>query len=145
MRGATRAGVYKCMLGYFNPRPSCEERLDNILACSNWLSISTHAPHARSDCTCADYRQFQGISTHAPHARSDSFSILLTCDLLISTHAPHARSDCEFAKAAVDDLFQPTPLMRGATQIIKLSTGTIYNFNPRPSCEERLLPQQYLA
>ena len=81
---------------------------------TDWLSISTHAPHARrgkdgwrigfseqhfySRASCEARRpksrngskQYQ-ISTHAPHARRGPIFKKPRYDDLISTHAPHAR------------------------------------------------------
>ena len=149
----------------FNPRSSCEERRASLsdgrhadaisihapharsdtpkdVPCGRFDVISIHAPHARSDLTTI----FPGfvlvlISIHAPHARSDLF-ILLTkrVYIIISIHAPHARSDQLYTqKIRYLAIFQSTLLMRGATN--SHSSGRIMSryFNPRSSCEERLL------
>ena len=126
------------MIKHFNPRSSCEERLEHI-SDAPLCKISIHAPHARSDLPAgaravpADYfnprssceeRPAVGvqasvylfISIHAPHARSDLILIAPHIRrLAISIHAPHARSDalcpCQYALRV--------------------------DFNPRSSCEER--------
>ena len=60
--------------------------------------------------------------------------------LRISIHAPHARSD-ELTEDAIKTAygFQSTLLMRGATIWLTDGTMTGSDFNPRSSCEERLL------
>ena len=58
----------------------------------------------------------------------------------ISIHAPHARSDKRPAFGWLQDLqFQSTLLMRGATFGLFTGFFVLLNFNPRSSCEERLL------
>ena len=123
----------------FNPRSSCEERLQHI---------PSHPPHP-------------DISIHAPHARSDNSRYRLRHQALISIHAPHARSDRrEPAYIHVGGRFQSTLLMRGATGMAlpclhvgryisihaphaRSDTTPIFTtmhkayFNPRSSCEER--------
>ena len=120
MRGATRRTV----------------TMSRLLPC-----ISIHAPHARSDVEVIRGKDTSYISIHAPHARSDDtlyaiqrgnesfqstllmrgatrrFHQLLVRAISISIHAPHARSD-----------------YLGMTRAFGL-----YNFNPRSSCEERLI------
>ena len=102
------------------------------------------------------------ISIHAPHARSDSYP----CFLAPSTNNFNPRSSCEerllinllysdylrfqstllmrgatilCVTTARRLLFQSTLLMRGATTAKALSMSVTENFNPRSSCEERLL------
>ena len=63
-----------------------------------------------------EYQYF--ISIHAPHARSDHAQLSSILNYaMISIHAPHARSDSRL------DICGPAHA----------------NFNPRSSCEERLL------
>ena len=81
------------------------------------LKISIHAPHARSDLQDPEFRAQFTISIHAPHARSDSAEEKHHEHGQISIHAPHARSDATAARAQTDKRY----------------------FNPRSSCEERLL------
>ena len=52
------------------------------------------------------------------------------------------RPSCEGRRALLDGEtitreFQSTPLMRGATSIVKCGVVTAHCFNPRPSCEGR--------
>ena len=123
---------------HFNPRSSCEERLEGSL----WLvelvlfqstllmrgatyaltvqapgeQISIHAPHARSDLQREVVLRVKlVISIHAPHARSDGLSRLGAHRRRISIHAPHARSDIKRETGLELDKFQSTLLMRGAT------------------------------
>ena len=100
----------------FNPRSSCEERpigaakaspaikfqstllmrgaTINLLKEVQQLSISIHAPHARSDLRDAVKMVIaDAISIHAPHARSDDRGAERSRNRNISIHAPHARSD----------------------------------------------------
>ena len=141
MRGATcRYGLRQVAhAAHFNPRSSCEERLEQAALQSD-AHISIHAPHARSDIRDSDLDALTLISIHAPHARSDvslaytsraigNFNPRSSCEerrirvvivitaLRISIHAPHARSDrlCEPRQTRDSD------------------------FNPRSSCEERHL------
>ena len=127
------------------------------------ITISIHAPHARSD--GKPYRAKSGtksISIHAPHARSDQGPKTMECSSRgISIHAPHARSDhrpiyrpevhrgyfnprssCEErpsskAAAKTSETFQSTLLMRGATPFVMRCRYLYSYFNPRSSCEER--------
>ena len=51
MRGATlQRQVQALVVRDFNPRSSCEERLEIVKRSLQELHISIHAPHARSDC-----------------------------------------------------------------------------------------------
>ena len=118
MRGATIGHSICHMLQNFNPRSPCGERLLNMVGVLVILRISTHAPHAGSDCiiclSMVDMCLFQptlpmrgatgdtdsikcalDISTHAPHAGSDCHMLQRTHPSIISTHAPHAGSDIE--------------------------------------------------
>ncbi len=80
------------------------------------ITISIHAPHARSDFPVAAGIGIADISIHAPHARSDVEHIPDATLCEISIHAPHARSDEQKAyRRASDATFQSTLLMRGAT------------------------------
>ncbi len=147
--------------------------------------VSTHAPHARGDAvSCSAGGTAARVSTHAPHARGDMAPAASALDkAIVSTHAPHARGHrrstprcstgtsynprpscegrlCELAPPVPEPaLFQPTPLMRGATRanlltlhVLAVSTHaphargdsrmtrtprTARGFNPRPSCEGR--------
>ena len=51
MRGATGAADRAPKAGDFNPRSSCEERLQLFTVINQLICISIHAPHARSDHT----------------------------------------------------------------------------------------------
>ena len=127
---------------YFNPRSSCEERPTALLVCPSFplfqstllmrgatLAPSTcrrYADHFNPRSSCeerpaapASRPPARDISIHAPHARSDRrFHQLLIRAISISIHAPHARSDRASCRSA----------RRGR------------HFNPRSSCEERLMP-----
>ena len=56
---------------YFNPRSSCEERHNLYSTMTDSMTISIHAPHARSDTNPFVALCLRVISIHAPHARSD--------------------------------------------------------------------------
>ena len=77
----------------FNPRSSCEERLEDLYADVLVNNISIHAPHARSDNIADQHAFILVISIHAPHARSDGGGGVGCLFAIISIHAPHARSD----------------------------------------------------
>ena len=117
MRGATRRkGHHMRQVSDFNPRSSCEERLESALSQFNMQTISIHAPHARSDIMpfkiMAVLTIFQStlLMRGATQLRLSIIMVLLfqstllmrgaTCHLnhlheviIISIHAPHARSD----------------------------------------------------
>ena len=57
------------------------------------------------------------ISIHSPHARGDAHVDVETVFISISIHSPHARGDATTCSSA----------------------SPLYNFNPLPSCEGRLL------
>ena len=126
------------------------------------MRISIHAPHTRSDKPDVKHIQkIPRISIHAPHTRSDLFVHPEKTQIIknfnprpsyeerhlrverwhagaqISIHAPHTRSDTlrEYRRQYYE-LFQSTPLIRGATCFHhRLNKGRY--FNPRPSYEER--------
>ncbi len=140
MRGATGITDYELLdRVYFNPRSSCEERpeLQNPLSTS--LSISIHAPHARSDSDHPAHDPCRNISIHAPHARSDSQQSLPAAPSRIfqSTLLMRGATATAFAKKQALVKFQSTLLMRGATTFLLCGSARRYNFNPRSSCEER--------
>ena len=118
MRGATRAPLCnrrpsRC----FNPRPSCEGRPVGITIC-----IATHESfNPRPSC--------EGRPGGAPVPLDGA---------LVSTHAPHARGDPSDMAEPTPVQFQPTPLMRGATDHGTAAACRRRCFNPRPSCEGRL-------
>ena len=108
----TKRGTQPC---YFNPRSSCEERL-NVPNLIDKFIISIHAPHARSDAALHSDIQPGEISIHAPHARSDPDELDDKVGKGISIHAPHARSD----------------------KVRRIEANAVLaHFNPRSSCEER--------
>ncbi|XOQ27492.1 MAG: hypothetical protein ACFWT1_03355 [Selenomonas sp.] len=80
---------------HFNPRPSYEERHDDLVARFPICDISIHAPHTRSDSFRGAGHRHHHISIHAPHTRSDIFDNL---------------------KHKYRTAFQSTPLIRGATR-----------------------------
>ena len=160
-RSDWRRSFRRASTSYFNPRSSCEERHGKTSLLWQMAKISIHAPHARSDDAGEAGTDDHKISIHAPHARSDAPWIdALVSWTKISIHAPHARSDDILDTfGALEDTFQstllmrgatpPTPtsanavifqstlLMRGATMMSTRSARTSSNFNPRSSCEER--------
>ena len=126
----------------FNPRSSCEERRASLSDGRHADAISIHAPHARSD-TPKDVPcgRFDVISIHAPHARSDQLytqkiRYLAIFQSTLLMRGATVRWSCLRAGKTI---FQSTLLMRGATN--SHSSGRIMSryFNPRSSCEERLL------
>ena len=103
--------------------------------------ISIHAPHARSDDAIYKRPRQHGISIHAPHARSDPATPMRTKWSFISIHAPHARSDqCVFAVRCFPQYFNPRSSCE--ERLLRHARTGIYSkthFNPRSSCEERRL------
>ena len=92
------AGASTCT--YFNPRPSYEGRHSFYAPSGNDCAISTHAPHTRGDlprppCPRRS-RHFNPRPSYEGRRLSESVS-------------------------STSDKFQPTPLIRGATQIIVVS------------------------
>ena len=79
-------------------------------------TISIHAPHARSD-----------IILPSPAVAMPFQSTLLMRGATVASEEPYTA-----------DRFQSTLLMRGATAR-HVSAGRPSNFNPRSSCEERLI------
>ena len=75
----------------FNPRTSCEVRLQEPIAHPHGLTISIHAPLARCDLKLKRKAQEVFISIHAPLARCDA--------LPVGTASGHAyfnpRTSCE--------------------------------------------------
>ena len=185
MRGATWAGSSaRCVSINFNPRSSCEERhatpygLSYVtpfqstllmrgatdLHDSLWmiLTISIHAPHARSDvqslCTQCLLVVFQStLLMRGATVRSSRwvsygyFNPRSSCEerqsLLRQMQQPdyfNPRSSCEERRVFAfmpfpPHVFQSTLLMRGATPCIaSTSAKWVRHFNPRSSCEERL-------
>ena len=147
MRGATRSCRRYCRSRqYFNPRSSCEERRVQAKRRQGVLAISIHAPHARSDFHDVRIASICRISIHAPHARSDDDRRSKgQPGNQISIHAPHARSDALSIQPTAAASFQSTLLMRGATASSQSSAAGGLNFNPRSSCEERLIPLDNLT
>ena len=104
------------------------------------ITISIHAPHARSD--GKPYRAKSGtksISIHAPHARSDQGPKTMECSSRgISIHAPHARSDHRpiYRPEVHRGYFNPRSSCEERLHLNN-SMVLIEYFNPRSSCEER--------
>ena len=130
---------------YFNPRSSCEERLNCVtgetpakpfqstllmrgatpLMFVPWLlpSISIHAPHARSDDERADIRALTMISIHAPHARSDVMEALYDPAITFqSTLLMRGATMVKGKDKTGKGIFQSTLLMRGATEPTSLAS-----------------------
>ena len=101
--------------------------------------ISIHAPHARSD-HCEKICNAVQISIHAPHARSDSIPAEQAGDYKISIHAPHARSDNiqRYTARGIPAISIHAPHARSDLAALILLFKALY-FNPRSSCEERLV------
>ena len=92
-----RAAVRKLVQLHFNSRTSCEVRRLAKGLTQNQLAISTHAPLARCDGRTHLRVRYLEISTHAPLARCDG--------------------NCKIQKR-MEDIFQLTHLLRGATYIL---------------------------
>ena len=128
----------------FNPRSSCEERLDMAFIGTLSFVISIHAPHARSDDVVLFCQQEILISIHAPHARSDFHNELVALPKAISIHAPHARSDRFLLYFnTLPYYFNPRSSCEERLSGRSTTWSTLVHFNPRSSCEERL-PNPYI-
>ena len=124
---------------HFNPRSSCEERQRSrrrarSSADFNPRSSCEERPASKTSETNAK----TSISIHAPHARSDH--MVSTQEITLSDFNP--RSSCEERLgvgrwSALQDSFQSTLLMRGATNLNNGNRLVSTYFNPRSSCEER--------
>ncbi len=90
-----------------------------MLSCQDQICIfiSIHAPRARGDLKMRQAEEDWLISIHAPRARGDRLCHAPGLQGLISIHAPRARGD---SPAGQQSYSGP-------------------NFNPRPSCEGRLV------
>ncbi len=147
----------------FNPRSSCEERRHHRGRQAASERISIHAPHARSDATTLQRSRknilFQSTLLMRGATGRDS-----RCCPRNAYFNP--RSSCEERPVQTmqtkrHTIFQSTLLMRGATAILhvlftrqdisihapharsdnrsRFMPATIAYFNPRSSCEERLI------
>ena len=103
---------------YFNPRSSCEERLDCFGCPVNpFLFQSTLLMRGATKAGWRAYRQ-TGISIHAPHARSDRSALtrLRLYRSFQSTLLMRGATGHFIAQADIVLVFQSTLLMRGATR-----------------------------
>ena len=123
---------------YFNPRSSCEERLDHAGDTVDHVSISIHAPHARSDAFKLNdvkaFLQFQ--STLLMRGATSMMYVSPRYAAFQSTLLMRGATTIGAAKASPAIKFQSTLLMRGATRY-PYSRRPPHHFNPRSSCEER--------
>ncbi len=106
----------------FNPRSSCEERLQYRLFAFRYHLISIHAPHARSDSRTS--RQRTPSSNFNPRSSCEERQGRVLSHHIGKRHF-NPRSSCE---------------ERHGTRCRSTSES---NFNPRSSCEERLEPDDY--
>ena len=162
MRGATRWSLHQFSPQRdFNPRSSCEERLEaadavkimNQFQSTLLMRGATAVPlsatsasvnfNPRSSCEerPAAAWGISGASYFNP--RSSCEERLRDSEFFDSVHNFNPRSSCEerlsAIKSAADDMiFQSTLLMRGATACLCALAQFLVDFNPRSSCEERL-------
>ena len=139
MRGATASSQSSAAGGLnFNPRSSCEERLDHAGDTVDHVSISIHAPHARSDAFKLNdvkaFLQFQ--STLLMRGATSMMYVSPRYAAFQSTLLMRGATTIGTAKASPAIKFQSTLLMRGATRY-PYSRRPPHHFNPRSSCEER--------
>ena len=145
MRGATSSGTLYFIVANFNPRTSCEVRpLCYPLRCQQqYFNPRTSCEVRRSGCLPESAGSC--ISIHAPLARCDRNQILDNFRLIISIHAPLARCDQYFRRR-----FLPFPDFNPRTScevrlVDRDGFAYIVDFNPRTSCEVRLLPPAVAA
>ena len=115
-RSDGRLGTPVQLIVDFNPRSSCEERLDSDNQAATYARFQSTLLMRGATRQRKMQVYYDSISIHAPHARSDAPSIGQRIAALISIHAPHARSDDN----------------------IRIKRYNVINFNPRSSCEEQL-------
>ena len=145
MRGATKWSRRMSARSYFNPRSSCEERLQaGSVTCNPFTFQSTLLMRGATLQRTETWRA-RDISIHAPHARSDK---IIDAMMRRFRHF-NPRSSCEerrvhvFYHSTFFSRFQSTLLMRGATSGISANTLSKIHFNPRSSCEERRSPVRF--
>ena len=117
MRGATRSTTQtSSYLSYFNPRSSCEERLD-----------------------CAAMMMEQSLFQSTLLMRGATSIRATSSTSSREFQSPLLMRGATFQQFAWRDwnTFQSTLLMRGATAIARWKSSARLNFNPRSSCEER--------
>ena len=106
---------------HFNPRSSCEERQVVYQDSEDTVRISIHAPHARSDNVIPiDVISYYNFNPRSSCEERHVLPLGQGCADHISIHAPHARSDSSVGTSARSPTY----------------------FNPRSSCEERRAVQQ---
>ena len=141
MRGATIVGALGTLdRGVFQSTLLMRGATDSNPWSVQDLSISIHAPHARSDETYAYTSGGEGEFQSTLLMRGATCS---SCGAMrlrrISIHAPHARSDTKAGQATLDlTNFNPRSSCE-ERRAIKLCSISTPNFNPRSSCEERLV------
>ena len=101
---------------HFNPRSSCEERLDCVYRLDDGLlfqsTLLMRGATRQSSCSAPDI-YFNPRSSCEERLELDKVSQ----GIIISIHAPHARSYPNTVKADMGEFeFQSTLLMRGATR-----------------------------
>ena len=88
------------------------------------LSVSIHAPLARSKCPDCKKEYNLPVSIHAPLARSNFVSIIPAACSFVSIHAPLARSNFRVRKRTVENAFQYMLLLRGANKRRSISRNS---------------------
>ena len=141
MRGATSRAAYmlRGLRLLFQSTPLMRGATIPHGAHTRGAPVSIHAPHARGDQELLRGLRGLRVSIHAPHARGDR----LAPRRLRRRSRFNPRPSCEGRLGMLppvmdNDLFQSTPLMRGATQASASRARSCRSFNPRPSCEGRL-------
>ena len=125
---------------YFNPRSSCEERLERKRAAEEKQEISIHAPHARSDSRAAGSPSASG--NFNPRSSCEERPGLQQCALQSSCHF-NPRSSCEERLVPVAFVaffcdFNPRSSCEERPAFDRRALLQFLYFNPRSSCEERL-------
>ena len=147
-------------MGYFNPRPSQEGRLEFCLdvyaqvqfqstsltggttvskPITFIINISIHVPHRRDDIDCkglgVTHAKFQSTSLTGGTTKGKGRCCMYYA---ISIHVPHRRDDKSGLQNHIGRIrFQSTSLTGGTTYFILLTRGGTGDFNPRPSQEGR--------
>ena len=130
---------------HFNPRTSCEVRRPR-------LSVPAHTQYFNPRTSC-EVRPWAGLlqmgigvfqSTHLLRGATAKEKMYLTLKEFQSTHLLRGATFCSFVSFAAL-LFQSTHLLRGATSIPAEARRWNIYFNPRTSCEVRLVATKQQA
>ena len=120
IRGATCGGLQKSgRSGYFNPRPSYEERRHDTVYIAPAEDFNPRPSYEeRRGSLLTTECIIWNFNPRPSYEERRYLALLLRGCNDISIHAPHTRSDCDCGREKeFNKSFQSTPLIRGATII----------------------------